>query len=456
MRQNKILTHQLPHDFCNLVIQQFGKSGNDLILSLESEEHPVSIRYNLFKSKINLLDNAVPWCRHAQYLFQRPKFTLDPSFHAGAYYVQEASSMILHFVLNAINCNKSSKVLDLCAAPGGKTTLLADYFDETAIIVANEVIKSRVSLLEENIIKWGRNNIVITQNDPRDFHKLESFFDIILIDAPCSGEGMFRKDKEARKEWSLEHVSHCAIRQQRIVEDVNPALKENGFIIYSTCTFNNSENIDNVGFILNQGYECIPIDFPEEWGIFNVVKEDSLGYQLLPNKLKGEGFFFSVMKKISSDSGNVQKSKRASKLSKTGKLENEILQNWIDDTSKTLIHENGDVYAFNDGLMECIDQLLSNLQVRYSGVKCGNLKSKLFIPHHALALSDIKKETLQFVDLNKNDALKYLNKTMTNVETNNGWQIVTYQGLGLGWLKNLGNRINNYLPNEYRIRMDIE
>lgn len=239
---------QLPEKFVEKVRSLIPQEA-ELFFDAIANEPATTIRLNpLKKTEAFTYAESVPWISHARYLDKRPSFVADPLFHAGAYYVQEASSMFITKIIEHITSKNSSKcyVLDLCAAPGGKSTLLLDHLDDSCLLVANEIIKSRVNILEENCIKWGRSNLMVTNNDPKDFTSLTNFFDIIVVDAPCSGEGMFRKDKNAISEWSEENVQLCSHRQQRILADVLPALKPGGFLIYSTCTFNTSENEDNV------------------------------------------------------------------------------------------------------------------------------------------------------------------------------------------------------------------
>ncbi len=445
-----------PADFIAQLEKQHANEVNQIIEGLKGEAC-TSIRGNLAKSN-SLQGKVMPWCSHAVYLSERPSFTLDPSFHAGAYYVQEASSMILYHVMKELNLQENISVLDLCAAPGGKSTLVLDYLRGNGLLVANEVIKTRVGRLEENIIKWGYNNCVVTNNDPSDFKKLQGFFDVVFMDAPCSGEGMFRKDNEAIGEWSLDHVEHCSLRQKRIFEDVIGSLKEDGYLIYSTCTFNHQENIDNVVYFCeNQSLVTVDINIPQEWGLKRIVLKDSIGYQCFPGISEGEGFFFSVLKKKSpQESTNVK-----IKLPKLKPLTKDEIQLVVDfckvDGLKFLIHENGNVYGYNNHLADNIEVLLSQLNVKYSGIKCGKLQKKLFLPDHALALSHYVSDSIHKVDLGMSDALAYLNKSLQKIDDpKQGWVLASYDGLNLGWLKNLGNRINNYYPVENRIRMKID
>ena len=228
-------TIALPKDFV-LRVQNDSFLGQELLDALETEQ-PISIRYN--SSKKQAIDQdaaAIPWSKNGVYLKERPSYTLDPLFHAGCYYPQEAGSQFLDAILRQIELPLHPVVLDLCAAPGGKSTLIADFLNGRGLLVANEVIQNRSKILKENLVKWGATNTVVSNNDPAQFSGLTNVFDCIVVDAPCSGEGMFRKDHQARNEWSENNVELCVGRQRRIVMDVWDSLKEDGFLIYSTCS----------------------------------------------------------------------------------------------------------------------------------------------------------------------------------------------------------------------------
>jgi 16S rRNA C967 or C1407 C5-methylase (RsmB/RsmF family) len=205
---------------------------------------PTSIRLNTQKScELFAFEESIPWTLSGKYLKERISFTLDPQFHAGCYYVQEASSMLLEEAFKQIFAsNQHLTILDLCAAPGGKSTHLLNLASSDSILVANEVISSRNSTLQYNIAKWGNANCIVTQNKPADFSSFKKMFDLIVIDAPCSGEGMFRKDPNSINEWSIENVEICSARQTDILDSILPCLKDGGILIYSTCTYEQIEN----------------------------------------------------------------------------------------------------------------------------------------------------------------------------------------------------------------------
>jgi len=287
----------LPDAFIKEMQQLLGKEGLAQYQLALQQPAPTSIRYNPFKQHepAKALE-AVTWSDHAYYLPERPSFTLDPLFHAGVYYVQEASSMFVGQAVEQLFPEQQPlRVLDLCAAPGGKSTHLLSVLPPGSLLVANEVIRSRYQVLSQNLSKWGLANIIATNHDSSDFSKLEGFFDLILVDAPCSGEGLFRKDKRAIQEWSPEAVSLCAGRQKRILGNIVPALAPGGILLYSTCTYNRQENDENAEW-LNNTFQLLPepIETQPDWK----VEQRSQAYQFYPHRNKGEGFYLADRKSV--------------------------------------------------------------------------------------------------------------------------------------------------------------
>ena len=319
---------QLPSDFIAQMIVLLGEDDFKKFQEAIEGERITSIRTNEHKVTNEVNDaTIVPWCSNGFYLENRPVFTMDPLFHAGCYYAQEASSM---FVEQAIRQHwnemdeEEPLFLDLCAAPGGKSTLLASLLNGKGWLVCNEVMKSRMGILDENITKWGASNVTVTNNDPKDFGQLNGLFDLILIDAPCSGEGMFRKDDKAIEDWSLDNVQLCCERQRRIVADVFPALKEGGLLLYSTCTYNAEEDEKNVQWIAeNLGAEILEIKTEEEWN----VTTQGAGYHFYPHKTKGEGFFLSILKKTSDEDST--KIKAPKQIAYASKEVTSVCSNWL-------------------------------------------------------------------------------------------------------------------------------
>lgn len=417
-----------------------------------------SIRLNPAKNKFPIADEQqVPWCEHGYYLASRPSFTLNPIFHAGAFYVQEASSMFLWHILNQTipgSDFSGLKVLDLCAAPGGKSTLLASYFSN-ALIVSNEVIKSRASILVENITKWGSDNVIVTNNNPAHFKELEHFFDVILIDAPCSGSGLFRKDVDAISEWSEKNVQLCSERQEKIIADIFPCLKENGLLIYSTCSYSKDENEVIVDKLVSEyQFQSIPIPLNKEWNIVETVsdKAAAFGYRFYPHLLQGEGFFIAALRKQSgANTGNYS----TQKLIRPSKLEQQAVENFLQATKEYFYFKQGDsVKLLETDYASSLEIIAKHLYIKKAGVEIGIAKGKDIIPHHELAVSTLPLAHFQTVELTKDEALLFLKRKDLMIEAKPGWTLMAHCGLPLGWAKVLPNRLNNYYPTAWRILKD--
>lgn len=450
---------QLPQPFLQSLngIRGFNKEAFEAVHA--SEEQVTSIRFNPVKpfDKDNRLDTLmpVPWCPQGSYLEKRPSFTLDPAFHAGAYYVQEASSMFLYTVLQQTIANpEGKKVLDLCAAPGGKSTLLASYFIE-GLVVSNEVIKSRALVLVENITKWGSDNVIVTNNDPATFQALENYFDAIVIDAPCSGSGLFRRDPEAIKEWSIDNVNLCSLRQQRIIADVYASLKEDGILIYSTCSYSKEEDEQLLDWIVDEfDMQSLQLQTKEEWHIVEVQsdKHTAYGYRFYPYLLKGEGFFITAFKKKQAGHPTRYKEQALTKLSRQ---EEQAVHDYIPLSPAYQFFKQGEsIKVIPERWIKDLQVLAKYLYIKKAGIELGAIKGKDIIPHHELALSLLPLNHFPTIPLNEAQALQYLRKKEVTVEAGKGWNLVSYCGLLLGWVKVLPNRINNYYPVEWRILKD--
>lgn len=396
---------------------------------------------------------VVPWCNKGRYLDERPSFTLDPAFHGGAYYVQEASSMFIDFVIKQLYKHEPPKhVLDACAAPGGKSTLLSAALPDS-FIVSNEVIKTRVTVLAENITKWGSSNVVVSNNDPKDFKRLPAFFNLMVVDAPCSGSGLFRKDANAIEEWSEANVELCSMRQQRIVADVIVSLQQNGYLIYSTCSFSKQENEDICDWIVDElKLSSVKIAIDSSWGVVETTssKHGTYGYRFYPDKVKGEGFFVACFQQQNFIDEYQPYQRSASSISKQ---EETIIDNWLEHADDCFLSKQGElIIAFPTKWQQALSTINKALNLRKSGVAVGEIKGKDFIPHHELALSNIIKKNAPCIALNKDDALKYLRRQDLALSTDvKGWAVAKYNNINLGWMKVLPNRINNYYPVNWRI-----
>ncbi len=425
----------------------------------EQQEQITSVRINPGKDTMLFDDrDEVPWCSSGRYLQERPSFISDPYFHAGTYYVQEASSMFLHHILkHHANLNRKLNALDLCAAPGGKSTLISSLLNDDSLLVSNEIIKTRVNVLADNLTKWGPVNTVVTNNDPKDFSRIPGFFDIMVIDAPCSGSGMFRKDPQAITEWSESAVQLCSQRQQRILADAYPALKKGGLLIYSTCSYSIEEN-EHIADWLCDHFDVTPVAVPveESWGIVETRSgaHQAYGYRFYPHKVKGEGFFVSCFIKNDGDEGFLP---AKGKLETAGKQESEILSRWVNSTDPLeLIRFNGEFLAFPRSLTDELKTLQAKLYIKKAGTRLGRLAGKDLVPDHELAQGFIASPDTPRVNVDKETALTYLKKEDIRLPgAPTGWTLICYEGFPLGWAKILPNRVNNYYPKELRILKDL-
>jgi 16S rRNA C967 or C1407 C5-methylase (RsmB/RsmF family)/NOL1/NOP2/fmu family ribosome biogenesis protein len=423
---------------------------------------PVSIRLNPNRAPQNpaLLpesDGAVLWHPQGYYLKERPVFTLDPLFHAGAYYVQEASSMFVYEVLRQTGRLGQSalRVLDLCAAPGGKTTLLNDAIGGS--LTANEVVAQRAGILRENLERWGVSDAAVVSAEADVFEKLPGWFDVILVDAPCSGEGLFRKDPNAIKEWSPDNVVLCTNRQRNILDAIEKALAPGGLLIYSTCTYNTSENEGNFGEHCRK-YEHSPVQLmlPDHWG----VTRSEYGYRFFPHRTKGEGFFIAAFEKEDAGSGKpkVAVPSHFKHLTALPKKQREVCIPWLaqPDAVSLWTTPSGEILALpveKEADLRALDVVFKS---KWFGCPIGTIKGTDFIPSHALALSPLISTQLPKAELTREQALIFLKKeTFDPPQGMKGWVMAAYSGLPIGWMKVLPNRMNNYLPAERRIRMSL-
>ena len=448
----------LPDRFVQRMRKELEGDEYEKFISSLQDPPPTSVRTHALKTNSIPVEIPVPWCDLGFYLKERPIFTLDPSFHAGTYYVQEASSMLIWQVLEKMNLDTHHPViLDLCAAPGGKSSMIANFLKGRGTLIANETVKARANILKYNLLKEGYANVIVTQNDPSHFTPLSGVFDVIFADVPCSGEGMFRKDPASALEWSYSHVELCCTRQQRIIADILPTLSENGYLVYSTCTYNHQENIDNIHWICeNFGMESISLDFPSSWNITEVQKKQSFGYQCFPHRVNGEGFFMAVLRNRKNNLPSRFKTKKPS-FSRIDRKHSDILRNWLDPESHDILTlPNGNIYIVAEHSHDLLNLVASRLWIIQAGITAGNLKNHIFLPDHALALSLIPLK-MPKIELEKSDALLYLKKELPAVAwQEKTWALVCFNGNNIGWIKNLGDRINNYLPTHYRILMEIK
>ena len=438
---------------------------DNALVAFSAFEQPasVAVRQNPFKKCHPFDGEPVLWSKWGQILEERPVFTLDPHFHAGAYYVQDSSSMFVGEVfrqcLDNINLpqGRSLRVLDLCAAPGGKTTDLAASLREKCgdnfLLVANEVMKQRAGVLASNVALWGDPNVVVTSDDPSAFALLEGFFDVIVADVPCSGEGMFRKDESAQDQWSENNVALCEGRQRRIIADMWPSLAHGGVLVYSTCTFNRLENDGNVQWIAEElGAEMLCEN--DAFGYEGVIKT-GLGYSLVPGFVKGEGQYCSAVRK-SGDSSADRNLKPARSKAKPITLPEKLKECFTVDM---VLKQRGEtIIAVPANINDDVELLSTRLHVLASGCAVGVVKGKDLVPDADMALSIVLNEnTYPAVEVDRQTALAFLHRDAIVLgDAPKGFVLIKYDGVPLGFVKNLGNRCNNLHPQGRRIRMDIK
>jgi len=459
----------VPAAFVTQMEALLGDQTGLLVDALEAPA-PVSVRLNPRKTSPaclqSLIAAEVPWSSWGRFLKERPSFTFDPLFHAGHYYVQEAASMFVEQAFRvALNQLKEItaplKVLDLCAAPGGKSTLLLSLLPESGMLVANEVIRSRASVLVETIRKWGYPNAVVTHNEPSDFSRLENFFDVMVVDAPCSGEGMFRKDPEAVKEWSPDQVRHCAVRQRTILTNSLSCLKPGGFLIYSTCTYNTEEDEAVVGWLQEEwNLEPVVIPIEKEWGVIGSLDEQRPGlsvYRFLPHKTQGEGFFLCLLQKPFQPYDERPLKRNKNTTGTTIKAIPASVKSYIIEPDAYVWNSTskGQLYAVPRVMSDDYERVSAQLHVLHAGIMMGEMKGASFIPHPSLALSTaLNQDVVSTCELDLRQAIAYLRgeALVLPAECPVGWVLVCFEGYALGWMKNIGQRANNGWPTEWRIR----
>lgn len=460
----------IPKDFLETSVSIFGRESEEFLASLDSEPS-LGIHINaekMQKTGVVIPDNAerVEWTSNGFYLKSRPRFTFDPFLHAGAYYVEEPSSMFVEKALNYIQKDiRIDRALDLCAAPGGKSIMIRNSM-KGGLLVSNEPLSKRAAVLTENLAKWGNPDIIVTSDFPEAFDGLTGFFDLIATDVPCSGEGMFRKDETARSEWSKANVENCVQRQRDILRTIWPTLRKGGYIIYSTCTFNRREDEENVLFIANElGAEIINLETDADWHICGDTTGRNLPvYHFFPHKTRGEGFFLALLKKTS-DTPPAEN--RKSKKKKPETVSADGFAEWINCKENFDFHKSKDgITALRKAFADDYAAISEKLNVICAGVRvCTEKPTKFsnsarkpkpqFVPAPGLALSScLNRKAFPDISLNYSDAIKFLRgeSIPTTVYAPRGWVTVSYRNLPLGFANNVGSRLNNSYPPAWRIR----
>lgn len=443
---------ELKAGFVSRTASLFGEERFGRFADALDKEPVVSIRYNIPKMEPDAALDRVPWASLGYYLPNRPVFTADPRFHAGCYYVQEASSMFVEQVVNKY-VKTPVRALDLCAAPGGKTTHLLSVLPKGSLLVSNEPMPLRAQVLAENVAKWGNPSSLVTKNNPADFAHLRSFFDLVVVDAPCSGEGMFRKDTFAVEQWSEANVELCAKRQKEILSSIWPSLRPGGLLVYSTCTFNREENEDCVAWIAEElGATPLELDVDESWGVTGALVGKNPVYRFIPGYTSGEGFFLAVLRK---DGDSTSQQPRAPRVQQPVAKVKETLKGWLTNPSDfEFVQHDSNVLALPKEHAAAMSAIMQKMRVLHCGIPLAEVKNSKLLPSHALAMSTaLCREAFPVVELGLEQALAYLHReTLQLTGAPMGYLLLSYGGSLLGFAKNVGNRANNLYPAEWRIR----
>lgn len=414
----------------------------DKLMEVLEGEPLTSIRLNP-KFSIEIEGEPVPWNSNGLYLKARPNFNTDPLYHAGAYYPMEASSMFLDYALNQIQVPTDSVILDLCAAPGGKSLILKDHFPNH-LLVSNEIDGKRVHVLKENVIKWGTLDHIVVQSDAEKLKQSDLRYGLVVVDAPCSGEGLFRKDKASRAEWTLERAAGCAVRQNHILDDAVELIEPGGYMIYSTCTYNPQENMEQIERLVNE-YKMQPVELSIEssFGIDEVSSGDIKGYQFWPHRIKGEGFFIAILKKRGEEFTGHSKNIKF----KRDQLDSEL----VIDEERFVQNLEGRYYLFSAEELRAVDSLKKVAKLIKKGVFMGEIKGRDLVPSYDVSHQPTIVGKYPHYELDMEQAKKYLQGNALMIPAPKGPIVLTYNKLALGMGKSNGSRINNLYPKHLRI-----
>ena len=449
----------LPVAFTERMRRELGAEEAECLFEALDSVSPVAIRLNPAKCGAEGVwrdGEAIAWSRNGYKLKARPSFTLDTAFHAGAYYVQEAASQFLDYIISQEELS-GKRVLDMCAAPGGKTTIYSTAVGETGLVVANEYVRSRANVLADNVRKWGMGNVLVTNNAPEHIAQFEGWFDLVAVDAPCSGEGMFRKEEVAREDWSEEAVKMCATRQLSIVREAWQSLKEGGMFIYSTCTFNRDEDegvlqalIEELGDVF-EASQSVEID--EKWGVVKGEVGAFQTFRFFPHKTDSEGLFVAVARKVEPAAQRTPKA-RKKVMQEVDKVSRKELSRWIEDAEHCTFAMVGDtIYCYSAEQFKAVQALSEGLTAIYSGVAMGQIFKGKLKPDWALSqYVGLERKAVATEEVDESRALDYLRKKDIAVgDMAEGINLLTHNGRALGFVKRVGTRCNNLYPNSLKI-----
>ena len=449
----------LPVAFAERMRKQLGAEEAESLFAALDGVSPVAVRLNPAKSGDEGVwsnGEAIAWSKNGRKLKERPSFTIDTAFHAGAYYVQEAASQFLDYVIAGEEL-QGKRVLDMCSAPGGKTTIYSTAVGEDGLVLANEYVRSRANILADNVRKWGMGNVLVTNNAPEHIAQFEGWFDVVAVDAPCSGEGMFRKEEVAREDWSEEVVKMCAARQLSIVREAWQSLKEGGLFVYSTCTFNEDEDegllrafIEEVGDVFEPSQR---VEIDENWGIVRGEVGAFQTFRFLPHKTDSEGLFVAVARKAEPTTQRTPKA-RKKVMQEVDKASRKELSRWLQQPDNHTFAMVADtVYAYRTEQFKAVQALSEGLTAIYSGVAMGQIFKGKLKPDWALSqYVGLERKAVAVEEVDEALALDYLRKKDIAVgDMVEGMNLLTHKGRALGFAKRVGARCNNLYPNSLKI-----
>lgn len=450
----------IPQGFIHNMSELTGSSQADALCRALDSAPMTAIRLNPFKST-DVSGKVVDWCVQGRILDHRPQFTLMPQWHAGCFYVQEPASMIISEVvirLCKLIDRKDIRYLDMCAAPGGKTTAALAALPPDAFVTANEYVRTRANILVENLSKWGYPNTAVSCGDTSAYRALPETFDIVAVDAPCSGEGMMRKDAQARAQWSPALIEQCASTQRDIITNAWTALRPGGYLIYSTCTFNKTENEDILRFAMQTlGAESVDLNLNNDFNIPTSLDPEVCAMRFMPHLTAGEGLFMGVLHKPGSFNSSISKKTKSKKGKSTSKhdIPTYITNLLAHPDSFTFANDNTLWRATPAAHQSLVNELREHLYMLSCGLALGELKGKNFVPDTALALSSaLRRDAYPSVETDMATALNYLRRESITLPADapKGFVLLTFESHPLGFVKNLGNRANNLYPQAWRIR----
>jgi len=445
----------LPAAFCARIREQFPDEYDSLLQALNEPPltsvhlHPTKHGGCFFHEEI------IPWHSRGRYLKDRPSFTLDPHFHGSAYYPQEASSMVLGWVtLYLFGQRTGLRFLDYCAAPGGKSIVLISHLSESGLLVSNEIVPKRNHVLVQNLTRWGIPRFVCTSSEVSDFAAAGMTFDMVLVDAPCSGEGMFRKDHRARTEWNENALKHCSLRQLEILSDIHQLITPGGYLIYSTCTFAHQENIIPCKSLVASGhFNSVDLPFPESFGIRLIEEGDVSGYSFLPHLTRGEGFFLSVLQRTALGERETSRSRRPASWWEKQSNDAFLLSGLQLPSDIHLARDQRGSVTLGPFDAAQLNSLASHIRITSAGLGMYSGEGRGITPDHGLAMLHELNSDYPSVQLSREDALRYLRgETISGNEYDTcGYVLIRCEEVTLGWAKCVPGRLNNHYPKELRI-----